>query len=342
MSASIDAMIKDGVRLYKAGKKAEARAIWEKVTELDQYSEQAWLWLSAVVETPDDQRTCLENVLFINPENANAKKGLETLNAKSSPPSAPPASSPAPVKASPSKPVAPPETSASYDPPTATSSASSVFVPDETPPEIYDDWIGSLNLGGSKPGTPSNAPFAATPAFDDAAFADDAFDNFSFEEDNDEDHPAQQIRAFMDKPSTTDDNYADDFDDPFSDDPFADSSLTSGPFSAAALSDDDEPVGRRPITSASRPASQPARRETPPSRKAPAAGNTSRSFIGDNIQPLDEPDPAEYFAMIPASIKATRLPGTDERHPTLIRILLYLLILLNLGAVGFLAMQLMG
>lgn len=338
MSASIDAMIKDGIRLYKAGKKAEARAVWEKVTELDQYSEQAWLWLSAVVETPEDQRTCLENVLFINPNNANAKKGLETLDAKSSPPAPEP-------KAAPPPPAAPPEQPAKYDPPTATSSASSVFVPDETPPEIYDDWIGSLNLGGSsnKPAETSTGPFSSTAAFDDDSFDDDSFDSFSFDDDDDDVNPAQQVRAFMSSPTSTSDSYDDDFDDPFSDDPFADASLTSGPFSAAALGDDDdEPIGRRSTSASARPASQPTRRETSSGRRTTSAGNASRSFIGDDVQPLDEPDPSEYFAMIPDSIKATRLPGIDEKHPTLVRLLLYLLILLNIGAAGFLAVQLMG
>lgn len=82
MSANVEAMVKEGIRAFKANKKEEARALWEKATELDQYNEQAWLWLSAVVETDDDKRTCLENVLFINPNNANAKKGLEMIDAE--------------------------------------------------------------------------------------------------------------------------------------------------------------------------------------------------------------------------------------------------------------------
>jgi hypothetical protein len=43
--------------------------------EIDQYNEQAWLWLSAVVETPEEQRTCLDNVLTINPNSERAKTG---------------------------------------------------------------------------------------------------------------------------------------------------------------------------------------------------------------------------------------------------------------------------
>jgi hypothetical protein len=135
MSTDPAAMVKEGVRLFKANKKAEARSIWEQVTELDPYNEQAWLWLSAVVESVEDQRVCLENVLYINPDNPNAKKGLATLDAKN--PSATGATSNRPSGTS-------PLTSAA--PPIATSSSSSSFIPEATPPEVYDDWIGSLNL----------------------------------------------------------------------------------------------------------------------------------------------------------------------------------------------------
>jgi hypothetical protein len=83
MSASnVNAMVKEAIRLLKAGNKAEARTLLERATELDSYNEQAWLWLSGVVETDEDQRTCLSNVLFINPSNQHAKQGIAMLDAK--------------------------------------------------------------------------------------------------------------------------------------------------------------------------------------------------------------------------------------------------------------------
>ena len=48
--------------------------------ELDDHDEQAWLWLSSVVESPADKRVCLENVLAINPDNRAAQKGLRWLD----------------------------------------------------------------------------------------------------------------------------------------------------------------------------------------------------------------------------------------------------------------------
>ncbi|MBC8100846.1 MAG: hypothetical protein H7Y11_15510 [Armatimonadetes bacterium] len=340
-----DAMIKDGVRLYKAGKKAEARAIWEKVTEEDQYSEQAWLWLSAVVDSVDDQRTCLQNVLYINPDNANARKGLDMLDAQTvkaapPPPTPRPAAPIVPTEAAkpPSKPYA--------SPPTATSSASSTFVPEETPPEVYDDWIGSLNLTGKPPVAPSKP----TPAFADDAFDDDddGFADLSF----DDDAPsaakapmaANDLRAFM---SSTDDDFDDD-NDSFGDDPFQSGSLNRGPFTVDL---DDAPSA--PPSKPNKPATQPkAATKAPPSQRgggnskpSPAQssrGSSSRSFMADDVNPSDELDPAAYFAMIPDEIKMTRLPGTDEGQPVLLRVLLALLLLANVGAAGVLIARVAG
>jgi hypothetical protein len=81
-STNVNVMVKEAVRALKANNKAEARTLLEKATELDPYNEQAWLWLSGVVETEADQQTCLQNVLFINPGNENAKQGLAMLEAK--------------------------------------------------------------------------------------------------------------------------------------------------------------------------------------------------------------------------------------------------------------------
>jgi len=80
MTANVDAMVREAIRAYKAGQKAEAHALLLKATELDQMHEQAWMWLSAVVDTPEDQRICLENVIYINPDNENARRGLALLN----------------------------------------------------------------------------------------------------------------------------------------------------------------------------------------------------------------------------------------------------------------------
>lgn len=68
-----------GKAALKAGRKAEARALFERVIENDERSEQAWLWLSGAVDTDVDRRICLENVLEINPHNGRARKALDLL-----------------------------------------------------------------------------------------------------------------------------------------------------------------------------------------------------------------------------------------------------------------------
>jgi hypothetical protein len=95
MPANVDGMVREGVSAYRAGRKEEARTLLMRAVEIDQYNEQAWLWLSAVVESVDEQRTCLENVLTINPGNERAKQGMQMLNQKASGPASPAAANPA-------------------------------------------------------------------------------------------------------------------------------------------------------------------------------------------------------------------------------------------------------
>ena len=50
MSANVEAMVREGVNAFKSGRKDEARALLLKATELDPYNEQAWLWLSGLMD----------------------------------------------------------------------------------------------------------------------------------------------------------------------------------------------------------------------------------------------------------------------------------------------------
>jgi tetratricopeptide (TPR) repeat protein len=77
--SQVPQILEQGIAAAKAGRKEEARQALMQVVELDERNEQGWLWLSGVVETQEDRRICLENVLAINPDNAHAKSGLEWL-----------------------------------------------------------------------------------------------------------------------------------------------------------------------------------------------------------------------------------------------------------------------
>lgn len=85
-AANVTELLRRGIAAVKAGRAQEARQILLRVTELDKRSELAWLWLSSVVESLEDRRICLENVLAINPQNAHAQAGLRWLDQQAPPP----------------------------------------------------------------------------------------------------------------------------------------------------------------------------------------------------------------------------------------------------------------
>jgi hypothetical protein len=71
-----NALLEQGISAALTGRREEARALLSQVVEADHRNEQAWLWLSGLVEAPEDMRTCLENVLHLNPNNVKAQQGL--------------------------------------------------------------------------------------------------------------------------------------------------------------------------------------------------------------------------------------------------------------------------
>jgi tetratricopeptide (TPR) repeat protein len=78
--SSIDQLLQQGIAAAKSGSKDNAREILMRVVEQDEHNEKGWLWLSGVVESLEDRRICLENVLELNPENALALQGLRWLD----------------------------------------------------------------------------------------------------------------------------------------------------------------------------------------------------------------------------------------------------------------------
>src|SRR4051812_34339969 len=91
-------LLEQGIIAARAGKREEARALLMQVVEDDEHNEQAWLWLAGVVDAPEDIRTCLQNVLDLNPANQQAQQGLAWVEKRYGLPAPPPElSSPAPV-----------------------------------------------------------------------------------------------------------------------------------------------------------------------------------------------------------------------------------------------------
>jgi len=78
-----DERLQEGIAAFKRGQKQEAGRFIKQAIELNPKNERAWLWLSAVVESAEQRRACLNRVLAINPQNGMAIKGLAKLAAES-------------------------------------------------------------------------------------------------------------------------------------------------------------------------------------------------------------------------------------------------------------------
>jgi hypothetical protein len=319
MPANVEGMVREGVNAYRAGKKDEARALLLRAVEIDQYNEQAWLWLSAVVESVDEQRTCLENVLTINPNNERAKQGIDMLAKKGSGAAAP-AGGPsdedvlagsvfaqsgddelpsnvdwggAPAPSAPA-------------PVTASSSASSYYQVDEPSAQEYDSWVANLGLGaGGEDDANPSATLPPTPVAFSTAFVDDDEDLFGANDSvfDMDDEPAAPAKAATPPPAAANKGKVTS--------PTPKELASSKMDSLLDAIDDDE----------------------------------DDLLVTDFDENYDEAelerlDPSEFFRYIPKEIKATRLPGTREGYPILIILGLVVLLALNVGAVMFLVSQL--
>ncbi|MBI1279275.1 MAG: hypothetical protein GC179_14200 [Anaerolineaceae bacterium] len=347
MPANVDGMVREGISAYRAGNKEEARTLLLRAVEIDQYNEQAWLWLSAVVETPEEQRTCLENVLTINPNSDRAKQGIDMLDQKfgSNPKVSPTQAedvmagtsfTPPPVAAPPARPSSDDELPSSIEwgePATASSSASSNYKVNEPSEKEYDDWVSKLNIGG-------NAPDIKPGLLDDV-------NNLMSITDDDEDDERFDVNAV---------------DDLFSSGPFS-QDLSTQQLPKAEPTKPQSPLRQSPLSpQATNQSSVPAA-PLPSSKAAPK--QTAKSAVDktfdlfkeeemvrrggalvdesdfDNAE-IEKSDAEEYFQFIPREITGTRLPGTSERYPVLALVGLLVMILVNIGAVVFFIQRMTG
>lgn len=78
--------LSEAISLIKSGNKTIGKQVLIEVLNNDPHNQTAWLWMSAVVDTDDLRRECLEEVLKIDPNNMVAKRGLAQLPQKQSMP----------------------------------------------------------------------------------------------------------------------------------------------------------------------------------------------------------------------------------------------------------------
>lgn len=68
-----------GVAAARSGQKRVAAGLLTRSVQLDPRGELAWLWLSGVLDDPQQQAFCLAAVLKLNPQNQHAQRGLQLL-----------------------------------------------------------------------------------------------------------------------------------------------------------------------------------------------------------------------------------------------------------------------
>ncbi|MFN8448282.1 MAG: hypothetical protein U0521_06760 [Anaerolineae bacterium] len=81
-SNDIAELLNKGIEAARDQRRNEARGYFERVVELDEKNEKGWFWLASVVDSDEERRICLSNVLHINPNNERAKRALDALQAK--------------------------------------------------------------------------------------------------------------------------------------------------------------------------------------------------------------------------------------------------------------------
>jgi hypothetical protein len=319
MGANVEGLVREGINAIRSGRKDEGKTLLLKATELDQYNAEAWLWLSGTMESLEDQRTCLENVLAIDPDNLRAKQGLEYLAKQVFTPNSSPPPSPLINRA------------------TSTSVEWGTAAPGSPPPPAWaqtptakeptgddlDAWVSTLNLAPSPTAKPAAPPAPPSPSStsNTSPFtgleADDGFLSGS--------GPFDTSLPPLDLPNATS-----PLDDLRAATTNTDSSLRSPiPRDVPSFGfddDDDETV-------------IPARR---PPEKPGASILFNQEHDADVTFQQEEEEASTMFTEIPGEIKATRIPGTRERAPLPLVAVAVLLVLLNIGAAALLAVGLLS
>lgn len=302
MSANVNGMVKEAIRAYRAGHKDEAQALLMKAVDLDQYNEQAWMWLSAVVVSLEDRIVCLENVLDINPDNADARRGLTMLQAQRE----------KEQQAQQAKSANPFE---GVDV-TEFGDLDADFMAD-----LRADAVGdSMSEGASEPSGYEAVFEASDVVFDAVSFDED--DPFGADAELDEENPFGSGETFeVDEPFAEsavglDDPIPSIGDTSFGLDPMDDSTEDEGEF------DTLEDVFAVP------PEKGSARKADRVQSPMPTSGKGEVSFSSSSA----DADPGVYFSQIPADIKPTRVPGLDETYPRYLVPMISFLVVANLAA----------
>jgi hypothetical protein len=296
MSANVDAMVKEAIRAHRAGRTDEAHTLLMKAVEIDENHEQAWMWLSGVVDSVEDRIACLENVLLINPDNVNAQRGLDRLLAQ--------------------------QNKQNQAPFTGIDTNEWGDIDSDTTGFMSNLEIGIDAPKPPPPSTTSDYQTGYESAFDSAVLGVDYDEDFDPLGDDFDISDLHDTFTPASSDVSTDDDISDDdlystYNEPSDDDDLADF------LDEVELEDEDE-------------------LET---LFGDANDNTSRyssydGFVDDDQDDFTAaPQLDQYFHMIPATIRPTRIPGDDDKRPAILVLLLLLLFVGNLGMIALLVVN---
>ncbi len=80
--ADFNRLMREGRLALKQGDRNLAHDLWREAAMLNPYNEQVWLSLLEVLDSLEDRRVCLQNIVEINPLNVQARRMLRAYEAR--------------------------------------------------------------------------------------------------------------------------------------------------------------------------------------------------------------------------------------------------------------------
>lgn len=81
-SERFEELFQAGRSAFAMGNEQQAHDFWKEAARLNPFNEQVWLALLDVIDTDEDRRVCLQNILQINPMNVQARRALNQIVAR--------------------------------------------------------------------------------------------------------------------------------------------------------------------------------------------------------------------------------------------------------------------
>lgn len=79
-TGAVQRLRNEGITALREGDKPRARTLLAQALKINPRDAQSWLWLSGAVDTPVEQRFCLERLLELCPKHPAALEGLAQLD----------------------------------------------------------------------------------------------------------------------------------------------------------------------------------------------------------------------------------------------------------------------